>query len=182
MGKYQAFDPESKVLGALVQAFINSVQYEKIKPHLEHHGFDDVDPTEWYRLQGWLDVLSDLEGDQTGSAMLDFVSIGIKINESAVYPPEMQGMTFKQILGMFNDAHYMNHQGDVGRFDVEFPEETHAVITYRLPYPDDFIYGGFFGEARRWLPDDTDFTIEYDPDITRHDHGGEATVVHIRWE
>jgi hypothetical protein len=180
MVKYQAFSEDTEVIGQNVTAFIECSNRDAILPHLEKHGLDKIQPDKWYPLQDFLDVINDMmaAGGTTG----DLVSIGMKMAETAVFPPEFDEMPLTEIMRDWNTAYELNNRGsDIGGFKVEIISDTHVKVTYRIPYPDDYNYGVFFGTAKRFLPEGTDFIVEYDADTPRRDDGGEETVVHIIW-
>ncbi len=181
MSVYQSFEPTTEVIGQNVLAFIQNVQADDVRPTLERHGLTKIDPNTWYPQQKWLDVLSDLS-DQSG-AMFNFVAIGTAIAETALLPPEVENMTFEQIIFAINDFYQMQHRnGNAGEIRVDKPEEKHIVIYICVPYPDDLEYGTTFGFARRFLPAKTHFTVEYDENSPRCEQGGDATIIHVRWE
>lgn len=180
MSKYTSFDPNAEIIGQNLMAFINCVQHESIAPILDKHNLANIEAENWYPLQAWLDVLSDIS--EQGSAMFDFVSIGMAISESAVLPPEVDQLPFEVFILGLNDAYQMQHRnGDVGSIEVEKVEDRHVKITVQVPYPDDLEYGAAYGFARRFLGG-THFTVKYDKDQTPREKGGEDTVIHIEWD
>ena len=181
MGRqYISFDPEAQIIGQNVLGFIECTNSERILPHLERHGLSSVDPQKWYSLQDWLDVLTDLDGD--GDAMFDFVSIGLKVAETAVYPPEVEQMPFADFVMMIPQVYLMQHRGDAGEERAERLSDKHLRLIMRTPYPDDLAYGVVWGMARRFLPEGTQFLIAYDETEPRCDQGGEFTVLDISWK
>ena len=180
MTNYQCFDPNAEVIGQNVQAFIQNLQAADIKPALERHGLTQIDPTAWYPIQKWLDVLSDLSGES--GAMFNFVAIGAAIAQTAMLPPEVEKLTFEQIIFGINDFYQMQHRnGNAGEIKVSKVAEKHLVLDVYVPYPDDLEYGTAFGFARRFLPEGANFNIAYDEDKPRREQGGESTIIHITW-
>ena len=115
--------------------------------------------------------------------MFNFVAIGAAISETAYLPPEVESMSFEQVIFAINDYYQMQHRnGDAGQISVEKVEDKHVVLYVRVPYPDDLEYGTAFGFARRFLPPNTHFIVQYDKDAVRHDQGGEETIIHVTWE
>jgi hypothetical protein len=101
-------------------------------------------------------VLSDHAESQGKSAMMDFVSIGIKSAEIAVFPSSVEGAPLQDVLAGFYDVHLLSSRGNARQFTDTFPSDNLATITtVLLPGSESFIYGGFYGQARRWLPEDT---------------------------
>ncbi len=178
---YQSFDPNTEIIGYNVLSFIQNVQAEEIKPILAQSGLDQIEPEAWYPQQKWLDVLTTLSG--RSSAMFNFVAIGTAIAETAFLPPEVERMSFEQVIFAINDFYQMQHRnGDAGEIKVDKAAENHIILHVRVPYPDDLEYGTAYGFARRFLPPKTHFTVRYDEDCVRCEQGGEETVIHIAWK
>lgn len=178
--KYQAFDPDSEVIGQSMLSMIECINQESIRPILEKRNLTDIQPDDWYPVQDWLDVLNDLTED--GDHMLDFVSVGMKAAEITPWPPELEQLPFDQAIAAINDAFIRQiHRGDVGDVQSELVDDTHLKITLRTPYPDDLMYGAAYQHARHFLPPSANFAVFYDEDEPRRDMGGEVTIVHIEW-
>lgn len=180
--EYKAFDPETKVLGKVMMAFINCMNADDIKPILVEKGLSEIDPQGWYPQQLWLDVLNAL-GDKDGTAvMYDFVSIGMKVGELAPYPPGYEDASYIEAVSLHDKLYQNSHQGGYpGKYEVEQLGERHVQVTTHLPYPDDMIYGSLYAEAQRFLPEGSHPIVQYDPDHVRRDQGGEKTVFQITW-
>lgn len=183
MAAYTWHDPHVEIYGQNVVGFIMCTHFESIRPFLAAHDLLDVRPDQWYPLHRFLAVLSDISEAKGGGEMMDFVSIGMKMAELAPYPPEYARMSFAEIT-MDSDRRYqMRHRGgDPGKHWPGIIDDTHVFLKYHVPYPDDLTYGVVYGQARKFLPPGTDITVYYDPDTPRHDEGGEATTVHVRWK
>jgi hypothetical protein len=184
-GRYQAFDPVSEVIGQAMLGFIRCAKYGEIYPFLEKHGLTNIDPDRWYLVQTWLDVLSDLAEARPNQAMSDFVSVGMAIAEVAPMSPVYDdGMPFGDAMVASSGGGYLrgHRGGDVGGHSAKKIDDNHIIVTTRTPYPDDVVYGVLYGMARRYLPDDASFTVKYDTETLRRDHGGEVTIFHIAWQ
>jgi len=179
--QYTSFDPDTKVIGALLEAFFHCAQQDEIQPYLRTHDLTDVQPEEWYLLQPWLDVMSEIR-TSANNAMFNFVSIGMEVAERIQLPPEWDDIPFEEVLLALDEAHRSGHQGDAGGYEAEVVEERHVVMRSQTPYPDDFVYGFIYGLARRLLPEGSQYTVYYDPDILRREESGEATVLHVTYK
>jgi hypothetical protein len=183
MSKYVAFNPENEVLGAAMLGFIDCVNKDRIYPFLEKHGLTQIDPQTWYPLQRWLDVLGDISEQSGGGAMFDFVAVGLRIIETAKFPPAFADLTFEQAVMAIDNLYQANMRGgDFGNYVVDKDNGNHFKVTARIPYPDDMGYGQLYGMARRFLPEGTSFVVKYDDDIPRREKGGESTIMHVMWE
>lgn len=181
MGKYEPIGPGGEVLGQVMLSMMENMNAERIRPHLERHGLGNLDPEAWYPIETWLDVFNDMETES--GAYADFVSAGMAIADKAVFPPEFDNMSFIEIMQTWNDAYLMNNRGEgMGEMPCEVINDKHIAMIARTPYPDDYIYGSYYGAARHFLPDGTDFTVYFDEEEPRREEGGERTIVHIEWE
>ena len=80
--------------------------------------------------------------------MFDFVSIGMKIGTSVVFPPELEKASLPDVLRGIMKVSHLNYRGsDIGMNHAEFPSDKHAVITYRSGMPDDVMYGMYYATA-----------------------------------
>jgi hypothetical protein len=179
--QYTSFDPNVEVIGQNLLSFMQNVEADAIRPILEKHGLTKINPEQWYPMQQWLDVLSDLS--QQSGAMFNMVAIGAAISETAIMPPEVEQMSLEQFLLLINDVYQMQHRnGDAGHVKAERLGAKHMCLEAYVPYPDDLEYGTAYGFARRFLPPQISFTVEYDPDTPRRELGGDITLIHIQWE
>jgi hypothetical protein len=182
MDDFKAFDPDTEVVGQQMLAFVQCANQAEVMPYLEKYGLAPIIPDKWYPLQSWLDVLRDLTTERGGNAMFDLVSIGMKLVDTSVAPPGAEQIPFDGALGMVNMVNQLNHRnGDIGEYVIERVEDQHVRVVARVPYPDDWLYGMFYGGTRRFLPPGTHFTVSYD-DAPRRSQGGETTILHIEWE
>ena len=72
--------------------------------------------------------------------MLDLVSIGMKIPETAVFPPEIDSIDSG--LNSIDVAYHMNHRGgEIGVYQATTVSKQQIDVLCRNPYPDYFDYG-----------------------------------------
>jgi hypothetical protein len=182
MPQYKAFGPDAEVYGAAMLAFVKSINFTEFEAILHEHGLHEIEPERWYPQQVWLDIFSEISSQFNSSPNL--VSIGMKIAETAPVPPEVQALPFEQIMLGFNEGSYLaNNRGkDIGCIEASLLEAKHLLMTDKTPYPDDFVYGAYYGMAKRFLPRGTKFTVKYDERTPRREQGGSETPVHIIWE
>ncbi|MEL6149591.1 MAG: hypothetical protein AAFR56_08195, partial [Chloroflexota bacterium] len=106
--KYVAAE-DSKISGFAMQAFQKSISADQIMPTFERvmkdYGYDttDIDTAEWYPLQMYFDICKDLL-ETSGDALI-LVSIGMKVIESAQFPPEINSIPTAMKLLM--DTHHL---------------------------------------------------------------------------
>ena len=121
--------------------------------------------------------------DSKNATMFDFVSIGIKEAEQAIVPPQFQTMSLKDLLVNMEQVFHLNNRGsDYGYCKTDVVADKHIKVILRAVTPDDVWYGIFYGFVRRFAPKGTRFTVQYDPDLPRRENGGEATIIHIKWD
>lgn len=183
MSRFQTLGGDAEVIGQNVIAFLECINRDNVLPYLERHGLDKIDPERWYPMQDFLDVLNDMVEENPGQSMTDFVSIGMKLVDTAVFPPEIDALPLMEILKSWNDSYLLNNRGEgVGWMRAEVLGDTHVAMHCHIPYPDDYNYGVFFGVCRRWLPENSNFFVYYDEDAPRRDvHGADTTIIHIEW-
>lgn len=180
--RYQAFDPQAEVRGAIILSLIDCVQEEEIAPFLQKHGLLSIDPEGWYPMQSWLDLLSDIRSASAENALFDFVCIGMKVSERVKLPPGFERLSYEELVMNRNQIYQAQHRGgDIGGYSVEKAEDNHIAIAAKTPYPDDLIYGVMCGEAQRFLPPGARPAVTFDEQLPRRDQGGEVTVIHVRW-
>ncbi|NDJ78510.1 MAG: hypothetical protein GYB65_19850 [Chloroflexi bacterium] len=182
VARFTAFNPAAEVLGQAMVAFVECSNRDAIRPFMEAHGLTEVNPDQWYPQQVWLDVLSDIANAKE-DAMIDFVSIGMKLIRLIQLPPEFEQMSFRQVLQVWDEAGYQstNRGEDAGYLAIDFLSDTHVKMALHTPYPDDLMYGACFALARRFLPHDTEVSVYFDESTPRRADVGGDTVIHIEW-
>jgi hypothetical protein len=183
---YSAFSVDAKVLGEIVLAFLRCMNYDNVAPFmmrhglLGRHGFQTVDPEQWYSQQGWLSVLSDLTEERPDSSSDDLLSIGMKMFETIVFPPGFESLPVDQALVDWGALYAEKHRGtDIGEVTAELVSDRHFKMRTRVPYPDGIQHGLFYAMLRHFCPEGMDFDVAYDESVLRRDHGGEITVYDI---
>lgn len=171
--------PETEISGDGILSLTQNVSAQEIQPILERHNLGEIERDEWYPAQDYLDVLADIRD----AFYMNLVAVGMAVGENTHLPPELEQMSLGGILEQW-DAHYQMHHrnADIGYGETEKISDNHYKITINGGiYPDDLEYGVAYGFAKRFLPDGEDFIVEYDPDVKRMDHGGDKTVIHVKW-
>jgi DNA-binding NtrC family response regulator len=183
---YSAFSADAQVLGEIVLAFLRCMNYNNVAPFLMRHGllgrhgFQTVDPEQWYSQQGWLNVLSDLTEERPDSSSADLLSIGMKMFETIVFPRGFESLTVDQVLVDWGAFYAEKHRGtDIGEVTAELVNDRHIKMRTRVPYPDDIHYGLFYAMLRHFCPEGMDFVVAYDESVLRRGHGGKTTVYDI---
>lgn len=179
--QYTSFDPEAKVIGQAMLGFRAVIDTKDIMPLLLKYGLADIQPDQWYPLQKWLDVLNELsQTPDKMSTMLIFIDIGCKVANNIFLPEEV--LTFIDqngfvafMVAFASSTYYRDHQGYVGKHQVEKISDNHFKMTLQTPYPPDFWYGLCHGLATRFC---SLFVIHYE-DITMHSATpGETVILH----
>lgn len=173
--------PETEISGEGILSLVQNVRTDEIQPILDRHNLGKLEPAKWYPAQIYLDVLADIRAE----FRLNLVAIGMAVGENTSLPPEAQNLSLGDILWSVDDHYQMHHRnGDIGHAVTEKISDTHYTVTIHEGwlYPDDLEYGVIYGFAKRFLPPGTEFLVEYDPDIPRIEHGGDKTIIHIKWE
>ena len=181
MTRYMSFDPNVEINGRTASAFVVNLNHDDMHEVLVRHGFDNVDPTRWYNLQKLLDVLSDLSEDVNG--MENLVALGMAAGQIGLdnLPTEYKNAAAEQGLRAYCEAMYPARQrgGDAGTMTFAVESDNHYVITARVPYPDDLMYGVLYAYLRYYKRPSQIFTLRYDDTVQRREKGGENTIYHI---
>lgn len=181
MYRYKVFGEDAEVYGKAMLAFTESINYQNLKPILEKHRLTEIDPERWYPQQVWLDVFNDVV--ETTNSISNLVSIGMKIAETAMLPSSSEVSFIDLMLGFGEMSYKANNRGsDIGYIETRVVDDHHLIMIDATPYPDEFVYGAYYGVARRFLPEGTALTVRYDDESPRRSQGGETTIIHIEWD
>jgi len=173
-----------EVTGQNLISYLNHMRVEDTRPLLKkHHIEENVQPDKWYPAENFMAFIWDVA--RSPNAMYNLVSMGMEATKNVLLPPEVEHMSFEgfalQVMPMTYQAQYRGG-ADLGFVQAEKVDEKHIKFTIVTPLPDDGWYGSIYGIARRFLPKETTFRVEYDKDVLRGDHGGEETIIHVTWE
>jgi hypothetical protein len=96
----------------------------------------------------------------------------------------LQQLSFGEFLALYGKVLYpsRHRNGDAGTISAEQVEENHVKVVLDIYYPDDLMYGIFYGLARLFLPEESRYTIMYDENHVRKDQGGDTTIIHVMWD
>lgn len=181
--KYTSFDPEAKAIGRAMLGLYEVVDKDIMDPLLSKHGLSNIQPDQWYLLQTWLDVLTDIsmKADKI-NRMLTFVDIGRKVAKNVYISEDMEQavkeLGFIEFLARYGAAtYYRDHQGYVGQYTVNKINAQHLAVTLISPYPPDFWYGILYGFASRHC---TSFHIQYqDISMLNAERQDEPVIIHV---
>lgn len=180
--KYQSFDPNAELNGTTAQCFVKSIhlQDDYFSEIMVRHGLARLERDQWYSLQGFMDVLTEMS--QATDASADFIQLGITAAELGIdlLPPELQTISLRDFLMSYPRVYQSRHRGDVGYIHVEENAPDHYTLRAHIPYPDDIFYGWMWGYVRYFKAPHTGFSISFDATLPRHDQGADETVMHIR--
>jgi hypothetical protein len=159
MSEAKPFDANVEVLGAVIIAISQSINSEELLPILETHGLGNVRPDYWYPVKPWIAALQDVANNTNGS--MNLVAAAIKVSENI---PQASGDgSIKGAFMTANDTYYMNHRGGyLGEIKVESSKDKEVIVSAYSPYPDDYLYGAFYGHARRHAPAKSNLRIYRD--------------------
>ena len=185
MPQFKSFAPDARVLGRMVLAYTDCLEFRSIRPYLSQHGFmgrhnlQTIEPNTWYYLQDWLNVLSDItEREDESAAMGDFFTIGrgmvttLNLHEKISYYPLFE--TIHTITYLYDEL----HRGDVGEITAKRISHEVIQVVACTPYPDDLLYGLLSEVAGRY--DERRYPVQFNTtDAPRRDEGGERTVFDV---
>jgi hypothetical protein len=175
-------DPNLEIGGHSAYSLLESETSNHYLGILKKHGLSNINRNAWYPVQNLLSVLNDI--NERRSAMIDFISIGLAASDNSKLPLDVQYLSFRDFFLAYGSIYrriYRN--GDPGEIQVEEIGENHLAITLiDVPFPDDLMYGVLYGFACRFANDGEQFTLDYDNQHRRREHGGDYTIIHLTWE
>lgn len=155
--KYVSPNPESRILGLALNAVLASIKLEEFSDLVEKNGLNHIDPNAWYPTQIVLNMYKAISEQPNGSENL--VSIGVKVYENAVLPPEID--TILAALHTLNAVMDLNMQNvETERYTIVEEDDRHIRVTETTAFPHDLIYGYFYGICRRFAPAGARFHIK----------------------
>jgi hypothetical protein len=159
MSTTKPFDPNVEVLGGVIIAISQGLKSESLLPILATHGLGSIEPNQWYPVEAWINVLNDILADENGS--MNLVAAAIQVSENC--PQAWGDGTIKSAFMNVNDTYYMDHRGGyLGELKVESSKAKEITVSAYSPYPDDYLYGAFYGHARRHAPKGANLRIYRD--------------------
>ncbi|MBZ0290471.1 MAG: hypothetical protein K8I30_22790 [Anaerolineae bacterium] len=159
MSTIKSFNPDVEVSGEAIIAVIQCLNRAELMPILEKYELGDVQPDQWYPVMAWIDALCEIEDQDSGS--MNLVAATIRVAETTLLVSE-EG-TIKDVFMHANDTYYLNHRGGyLGEISVESSKAKEIVISAYSPYPDDYLYGTFYGQAHRCAPPNANLRIYRD--------------------
>ncbi|GIK65125.1 MAG: hypothetical protein BroJett018_29190 [Chloroflexota bacterium] len=161
--KYVA-PPDAKIIGLAIGAVVNSILFDEIKPFFEKsmhaYGYSsiEINENEWYPLQMLLDTYKEISQSGGGSPLL--VSVGTKVIENAILPPEIDSIAkCVTLLRDISDLNLQNVPSEMNYQDIQVEPKRLSFIDNTV-FPHDLIYGYVFGIARRFKVPGTHPTVE----------------------
>ena len=181
MATFKLLHPDTEILGQMVIDFEQAANSTAFMPILEKHGLDNVQGDEWYSGQAWLDVLNEIHSDRY-NRYFSLVSIGMKQIDNVDWPPEYLAMNPEEVILSINPIYQSHCRGtDTGEIEFEKVTDTHFKVILRVFEPDDIWYGNLYQIVKTFNKSGKAFTLSYDQDTVRRDHGGERTIFHIEF-
>jgi len=175
MAEFIPYDSLVEVSGAAILSTIAGME-DNVLPVLAAYGIDQPEADEWYPQQAWLDVLKEISDN---GGLLDLVSVGMRIPETALWPPEVDSV--EKALTSIDVAYQMNHRnGEIGSYHAEVVDEGHVQLMCDNPYPSDFDYGLIYQTTRKFLPKGETFIVRR-ADSPSRKHGDDMCIYDVTW-
>lgn len=168
MKKLQVFSPNAEVRGRAVNGLVTSILHEQFEPVLRRHGLSQVDPHTWYPQHRILNVMKDIANNVTDPLVM--VSIGTKMIENTLMAPFHH---IEEVVHALAYIHAVNHRNLAGQEGITVRQagHHHLEVINATPYPDDFMYGYFFGVVACFRPTNSRPVITYrTPNSSNSDH------------
>jgi hypothetical protein len=155
MSQAQSFDPKAEVLGAVILAVSQAINSDELIPILKKHDLTNIQPEKWYLAKTWFDTLNEVAANKNGA--MNLVDAALRVSE--MIPQAINDGTIKGAFVTANETYMMNHRGYIGEIKVDSSKEREITVSAYSPYPDDYLYGAFYGHARRHAPKGADLRI-----------------------
>src|SRR5690606_12742323 len=125
--KYEVFHPDHDMPVNFLLNMRDAINSENFVELFSKSGVLDKQPDDWVPLQLLLDIFNVL--DANGGAMLNYVSIGMRIMADAVLPPEFMALPFETQLAKAGGTLYphYNRGTNVGYIKDEMLEPGHLL-------------------------------------------------------
>jgi hypothetical protein len=157
MKKLTASKSNAEVLGKSILRYIESLNYEAVKPILKKHKLTDIQPDTWYPHQRILDLLRDIQ-DPKYNVPGSLEALGIKIMKMADLPPNVNSIpAMLNALGVLYGLHHRNFR-EMG-WSARKIGPGHVQVTHDSPYPEDLAYGIVWGAVNRFRPCECSFMV-----------------------
>jgi|GEM_PF-5111906 len=154
MSDYMVFNPQTEVSGR-VMALQLAHFGKSTHSLLDKYGIErQPNPAEWYSQKTWLDILR----DAVNNYQIDLMHVGSRLAQSLPVPDGAFSI-HSMIDHLYNRYHAAHRHLDAPHFTVAHHNPEHITITDHSPYPDDFIYGLFYGLFSEFLPYQSKLTI-----------------------
>ncbi|MCB9452553.1 MAG: hypothetical protein H6672_14040 [Anaerolineaceae bacterium] len=164
------------VIGHVAKSVIHSLRYdETLKTILDTYTPElrTLGDMDWYPVSRIITALEKIvEVKSVYDASFDMIAIGMAV---AAHIPLTNESTFEEYLhGLY--ANIRKVYNDLGKSyaKAEKIENQHFRIEFNLPWPDDLMYGNYYGHAKRLLPPRTRFMLSK----TRSQ---KPSVFYVRW-
>ena len=113
--------------------------------------------------------------------MMDLVGIGMKIPETAIFPPGIDSI--ETGLKSIDMAYHMNHRGgEIGVYQTTVVGDQQIDVLCQNPYPDNFDYGIIYGMAQRFRPQGYSVNVYHDNLAPCREHGADSCLYHVKWQ
>jgi hypothetical protein len=178
MTQFVPFEPKTEMTGQSMLALVAGL-HDDIQHILRNHSIEQLEPDQWYPIQLYMDILKDIAGPSHNDSA-NLVSIGMKIPEQAVFPPQINSL--EMALLTLNDAYNMNQRnGYNGSYTSHQNGERDFTIVADNPFPCDFDYGILWSLTRRFCPYGMAFTVRHDDDAECRRNGADSCTYHVTW-
>lgn len=179
----EAFDPETEVSGRAMLALLECIVADEITPILQKHGIDQdsLKADDWYPLQRWLDVLSDIKNVKDFQSTLNLVDIGRTYAKTAYLADNINSL--EDALIAINDTYQLNHRnGYAGEMVIIIMGPGHLQVVDHTPYPGNFTYGMIYGLAHRFRPEGVLPIVRHDDTQPCRERGDDSCTFDVTWE
>ena len=176
--QFIASSPDQEVIGQIALGNTQNIRRDEIEPLLKKYGLQNIDPKHWYSHQKILDMYREIASGQTNVSE-NLVAIGMAGAKITPLPPEAN--TLVAVIE-FHTQFYQYIIRPVVEGEGVFVkriDEQHYQIRLNSPYPNDLLYGYFWGLTNRFIPPSTVFSVHWTDNLNHATEPG--VIIDVKW-
>ena len=174
-----AASPNVQIQGAVLQALVQNIKAEEIRPLLQKYGLATIEPDRWYPQQLVLDFEFAVANSEVNAGE-NLVAIGMKAVDTIPFPASTRSIEDGvNALNLVMQQILRNVPDDEGIF-IAARDSGYLLVTANMPYPEDILYDYLWSLAKRFRPSGSAFKVTAVENPEPEEHPGKA--FEITWD